>query len=440
MAKVQHFFCLLYIILFAVAPTINRASAQPGGAAYYRDMTYDENIKTVQLYVKGWELSYPILELGSNEELIFSFDDLDGDVKNYQYTIIHCNADWTRSTLFQSDYLDGFYENPLDNYRLSFNTFVPYTHYSLTIPGYDLNIKLPGNYVLKVYEDFDQEKVVLTRRFMVSEPGVVIHAQVHQPRHAAYHKISHQVSFNVIHPELQVRDPHSELYVRVMQNGRKDKSLSDIKPMYIRSREVVYEDDEKLVFQAGNEFRNFDTKNIRYQTEFIRNIDFADGLYHVELHPSRSREYTRYFSHHDINGKFLIRNEEGRNPSVDADYVMVYFTLPWDVPFDNGDVYVIGELSDWNFHENNQMTYNHSRKAYELTMLLKQGYYNYQFAFLEEGASVANTSIFEGDFRETENDYLIMVYHRAPGSRFDRLVGTKRINSRGEGAPRRSLF
>jgi len=183
------------------------------------------------------------------------------------------------------------------------------------------------------------------------------------------------------------------------------------------------------VFPAGNEFRNFDTKSTRYLTEFIRSIEFSGGINHVELHTSQPRQFSRYFSHHDINGRFLIRNEEGRNPSYDADYVMVWFTLPWDVPYDNGNVYVLGALSDWNFYHWNTMIYNFETGAYELGILLKQGYYNYQFVFREDGPATADHTPFEGNFFETGNDYLIMVYHRPPGSRYDRLVGTRQVRS-----------
>ncbi len=430
MQKVQFLSYLFFTCLLIAYSFFATAAAENVGSQQYHNKVYVDNIKTVQLHVKGLELSYPVIELGSREELIFSFDDLDGDVKNYQYTIIHCNADWTRSSLFPSDYMDGFYENPLDNYQLSFNTFVSYTHYSLTIPGYDLGLKLPGNYIVKVFEDFDQDNVVLTKRFMIAESRVQIQAHVHRPRLTRFHQTGQQISINIHHPELQVANPHSELLVTVMKNGRHDNILKDIKPTYIRSSEIVYEHDNQMVFNAGNEYRNFDTKSLRYQTEFIRNVEFSEGFYHIELQPARSRGYARYFSHHDINGRFLIRNEEGRDPSTDADYVMVYFTLPWDVPYDNGDVYVLGALSDWNFYNRNRMTYNYESKAYELSMLLKQGYYNYQFVFLEDSASEADATPFEGSFFETENDYFIMVYHRLPGSRFDRLVGTQQINSR----------
>jgi hypothetical protein len=406
-------------------------AVQPSGQVIYEDYVFTDNIKTVQMHAQGREMSYPVIELGGREILVFSFDDLDGDVKNYQYTIVHCNADWTPSLLFPSDYIDGFYENPLSNYRLSFNTFVPYTHYSITLPNNDVSPKLSGNYIIKIFEDYDQEKIVLTRRFMVSESRVSIRARIHRPHLAIHYNTGQQVSFTLHYPDLPVYDPHSEFFVSVMQNGRKDNVIAGLNPRHIRAGETVYENEEKMVFPAGNEFRNFDTKSLRYQTEFIRSIDFRNGLNHVTLHPSRSRQYGRYFSHHDINGRYLIRNEEGRNPSVDADYVLVHFTLPWDVPFDNGNVYVIGALSDWNFYHYNSMAYSYDNKAYELSLLLKQGYYNYQFVFLEDGAPAGDATYFEGNFFETENDYLIKVYHRPPGSRYDRLAGIRQVNSTG---------
>jgi hypothetical protein len=422
----RHVFMVLNICLLWFIALNHPANGQ-GSRSVYEDYTFGGNIGTVQM--QNWEMSYPVIELGGTDRLTFSFDDLDGDIKNYQYTIVLCNADWTPSTLFPSDYIDGFYENRIDDYRYSFNTFVSYTHYSLTIPNNDVSLKIPGNYILKVYKDYDPDDVVITRRFMISDSRVSINARVHRPQLISDYNTAQQLSFNVVFHDLPVTDPYSELYVRVMQNGRHDNSLNRLKPIFVRPGEAVYEHEE-MIFPGGNEFRNFDIKNLRYRTEFIRAINFSGGLNHVELHPSQSRQFSRYFFHHDINGRFLVRNEAGRDPSVDADYVMVNFTLHWDVPFDDGDVYVFGDLSDWNFYDWNRMVYNYSSKAYELELLLKQGYYNYQYVFREHGSDAADATMLEGNFFETENDYFIMVYHRRPGSRYDRLVGTKQVNSR----------
>ena len=120
--------------------------AQEYGTVNY-DFVYLDNIKSVKFHVRDLYTSMPIINLGSRAQLEFSFDDLDGDFKDYRYTIVHCNADWSRSDLFDNEYLDGFPENDLDNYEFSFKTKSIYTNYRLLFPNRDLRIIKSGNYL-----------------------------------------------------------------------------------------------------------------------------------------------------------------------------------------------------------------------------------------------------------------------------------------------------
>jgi hypothetical protein len=63
-------------------------------------------------------------------------------------------------------------------------------------------------------------------------------------------------------------------------------------------------------------------------------------------------------------------------------------------------------------------------------MLLKQGYYNYVYAFLENRSQVGDLTFLEGSFWQTENEYTIYVYHRQQGDSWDQLVGVGYVNSR----------
>jgi hypothetical protein len=57
-------------------------------------------------------------------------------------------------------------------------------------------------------------------------------------------------------------------------------------------------------------------------------------------------------------------------------------------------------------------------------MLLKQGWYNYEFEFLKNGEQIGTTGPFEGNHYETENDYVVLIYYRNPRERYDRLIGS----------------
>ena len=92
-------------------------------------------------------------------------------------------------------------------------------------------------------------------------------------------------------------------------------------------------------------------------------------------------------------------------------------------------MYVSGAFNNWLFNNINLMEYNSPSGQYECTLLLKQGYYNYEYAFLKDGSTDGTASSFEGSHYETENDYMILVYYRNPQERYDRLIAVGMANS-----------
>ena len=114
---------------------------------------------------------------------------------------------------------------------------------------------------------------------------------------------------------------------------------------------------------------------------------------------------------------------------TEADYVWVYFTLPSKYKVSGGNMFVAGALSDWTFDTKSIMTYDPDKAQYQSSMLLKQGWYNYEYLFLRQGDKTAEPSVFEGNHYDTENDYLILVYYRNPRERYDRVVGSLVVNT-----------
>jgi hypothetical protein len=298
-------FSLAYLLIFYCG-CFSIVNAQNDD--YYRDgflrfenFTYVKNIKTVVLEQAGLRLSEPVLELGSNEKLILSFDDLEGDYKFYNYTLIHCNADWTPSSLLQSDYIDGFTEDRITDYKSSFNTIQSYTHYRQEIPGREVKPVLSGNYLIKVYPESHPDEPVLTRRMMVVQPRVTIDAFVHRATIVKDRDSRQEIDFTVNCKAIQVANPFQDVKVVIMQNGRWDNAITNLKPLFLKDNILDYSYDDENTFNGGNEFRTFDLRTMRIYTQYVKQILRGNDGYTVVLMPSQSRSFQRYSVENDIN-------------------------------------------------------------------------------------------------------------------------------------------
>ena len=396
----------------------------------FSDRVFDNRIKTVLLYRSGWNLSLPLLKLNSSDKLELHFDLLADEPETYYYSFVHCDRSWKESGIFPGDFLDGFPEDQIEEYRPSFNTKISYYHFKLQFPNERMNLKVSGNYIIKVYHQGEPDKPVITKRFMITEDIAVIRSNVHRPQLTEYYNTGQQIDFTVGYSRLIVNDPYRDISSFILQNGKWINSPSDLRPDFVGNNELRYNSlSTKNIFPGGNEYRYFDLKSIRYQSEFIRKIDFISPAYHAFLMPSENREFKPYFYWQDFNGKYYIAVQEGRDMDTDADYIYVYFTLPSAYEIRGGKMYVSGALSNWTFNSENLMTYDPEKAQYQCTMLLKQGWYNYEYVFLGDKETSAEPTVFEGSHYETENDYLILVYYKSPRDRYDRLIGTQLTNS-----------
>ena len=142
--------------------------------------------------------------------------------------------------------------------------------------------------------------------------------------------------------------------------------------------------------------------------------DFFRPYFHKTLKTDEIRANKRFFPYKEMNGKYSVesQDQEVRDYDTECDYVFVHFSLPMESPLVGGTVNVFGALTQWNANKGNEMTYNFDNSTYELTLLLKQGYYNFMYVYVPQGARVADHTNIEGSFWETENDYQIFVYYR----------------------------
>ena len=419
---------LIIIIILIASKTFPALSGD--NALQFTDHIFDKRIKTVQLYRQEWNLSYPIIKLNSTDKLVLHFDLIDDNPGSYSYTLIHCTKDWEKSDIFTGDYLEGFTWDEITDYKASFNTTVSYFHYSMIFPNDRIKPVLSGNYILYVYHYDDPDKPVLTRRFIISEESAKVDISIHRPQTGTGGNENQQVDFTVNLSGADITDPVRNIYSFILQNGRWNNAKRNLRADTYGSNELkINALSDKNIFRGGNEYRYFDIKSIKNSREYVQRIDYRAPNYHVLLTPSADREFKPYFYWQDFNGKYYIAVQEGRDPDVDADYVYVYFTLPAQSNLQGGRLYVSGALADWSFTDDNLMVFNPSQNWYECTMLLKQGWYNYEFVSITGKDSNGEASVFEGSHYETENDYHVLVYYRNPRERYDRLIATGSANT-----------
>ena len=399
----------------------------------YEDWVYTANIKSVLLHSANFLLSSPVIDFDTGEQLDLSFDDLDGDNKTYNYTLIHCDAYWKPSDLMQQEYLSNRFEETILSYTFSAGTAQHYTHYTWTFPNTNMSISKTGNYLLKVYVAGAKDKPVFTRRLMVFSSKVSIKANVHQAAGADDYMNKQEVDFSVLYTSNYNIPQLNDLKVVVQQNNRWDNAIYNMQPIYIKPNEFSYDyDDGTNTFDGGNEYRAAIFKNFKFITTGTDKI-YRDSLnnWQVKLLPDEVKTFKRYFESQDMNGRFLITVEERDSSLIDVvgEYAKVHFKFPFEFPMTEGDFYILGNLTDNHFTKENKMTFNYFTKMYEGELYLKQGYYDYMYVFLPDGKTAAQTNQIEGDHWETENDYTIYVYHKQLGTYYDQLICVQKFNS-----------
>ena len=398
---------------------------------------YDDKVKTVQLYAYGEQTKEPLVGIDNMMgQLKLSFDVLSNDAEVLSYTFIHCSNYWQPTDIQRIMYIDGFESDYIENYSFSLNTLVDYVHYELVFPNANMRPLLSGNYLLIVYsnDELTEDNILFTQRFMVLDEKAVFEVRI--PRYANQLDLSdthQQLDVRVIMPDMSMTNMQKFAHLTVRQNGRWDNAVEQLSPTYIYPDYISYENNSSLVFEACNQYRRFNTSNLKFQSGNIAYIRQLDPYFLVAIEDCYPRARKPFVTHEDINGeKFVYIEGENYDNATEADYVLTDFFFSYDPPFTHEDVYLLGALSDWQLDENNRMQYDYEVKGYRCNMLLKQGYYNFMIVTADKAQDkprVAHTDITEGNFWETQNIYRLYFYYYNMLSGYDELIGYATVNA-----------
>lgn len=391
--------------------------------------------------IDGQMLQRPCLTLsddmiGDGQVLEISFDQLSHETHAYSYTLVHLNADGTPSSLSQNEYIRGFNSLDITDYEHSFNTQQLYTHYRFTFPSDDMQPLLSGNYALLIYEDGRREDVRLSVMIRIAEPTVSIRPTLRSNTDIEYAGRYQQLDIDLLLQGTRVVSP-DEITLCVEQNGRTDNRAFAVRPTYVEPDRLRWVNCKPLIFEGGNEYQHFDIASEYFMGNNIDRITFdhQEQAYHALLFTSENRAAAPYLTEPDMDGQFVVNRERTDDDDTEADYMWVYFTLPAEQPWLDGAVYLLGDAWQNAFTPANRMHYDEQQQAYVCRTLLKQGGYQWQYAFLTKqgrlskgtGLSGATLQRTEGSHWQTGNTYRIYIYHRPFGSRYDRLIGVEEL-------------
>jgi len=397
------------------------------------DQIFDHAIHTVLVHPIGNPTGIPVIGLNEGSPLLISFDDFKASYQNYYYSIELMNENWESVPLSPFDYTRGFSQNKITNFSISSIAIQPYYHYELSLPNENCRPTKSGNYIIKVFKDGNLNELVFTSRFYVTEGTANVFATVQEPFDGAISQTHQKVQVNVDVKKINYFQPGS-LIIQVIQNTRYQDAIKVKEPSFIRGNNVEYNSERDLIFPAGKEFRWLDLQSLRLQTDRIFKFENADQGTKVILKPDLSRANTAYYTFKDLNGSFVISNTESLQSENQNDYAMVQFTyIPKDgIPYMGETLYLSGALTGNNLNKESAMQFNAKKGLYEKSLLLKQGYYSYQYILRNQNTPQPMQDFMEteGDHWETENNYTILVYYTQAGAQYPSLVGFSTINSK----------
>jgi len=395
------------------------------------DAVYKDNIKAVRLHMYGDQQSLPVYNMNSIDLLELHFDDLDANVKSYYYSLQLCDYNWDPVDISPFLYLKGFTQQRITTYRYSSIALTRYTHYQAILPDKNTSIILSGNYLLKVFLDGDTSKLAFTRRLLVLDQKASISGRIFQPFTPQLYRTHQRIQFIANITGLDAFSAAQQIKVVILQNNRWDNALQDIPPTIARANSLEYSTENNCIFPGGKEWRWLDLRSFKLQSDRVERADYKKTSTDIYMFPDADRTAQRYMYFMDLNGMYSIGTYETINPYWQGDFATVHFSLvaPNKIPYADKDIYLAGQLTNYEFNDKTKMVFNAEKGMYECTAFLKQGYYNYTYIAVDKKDPSQRRDL-EGDYWETENSYTILMYYRSFTDRSDQLIGLSRISSR----------
>ncbi|MGE5108788.1 MAG: hypothetical protein ACM3H8_14690, partial [Sphingobacteriales bacterium] len=281
----------------------------------------------------------------------------------------------------------------------------------------------------KVFLNGDESKIAFTKRILVVNNRVGINAEIQQPLNSQLMHTHHKIQFSLETSQLKITNPRQEIKVVLLQNYRWDNAIQNIQPTFTRGNVLEYNGENDCVFAANREWRWLNLTSFRLQSERVDSAHYTNKSTEIFVKPDGDRKKLTYYYYRDFDGMYMLGGGlDNLNPYWQGDYARVRFTYvpPLNQPFRDKELYLYGELTNYELNDSSKMQFNGEKGVYEGTGFLKNGYYDYSYALKDK---TGKFELIDNNFWETENQYTILVYYHPFGGRSDELVGISKLNT-----------
>ncbi len=419
-----------HLITFIIVITLAQNAGLNAKEILYRDAIYDLKVSSILIKQTGTDERFAMLNLTGGNTLSMSFDMLESTNDYFQYTIEHCDKDWKPSGLNINDYISGNQFEQIEQFKFSSNTYKQYTHYEFLFPSGKMKPRIAGNYILKVYRNFDETDLLFTRRILIINNVLKLSGTVRSATSANFRFTHQEIDFVVEANGFSIPNPFNDLHAFIFKNYSWMHCSEMLKPQFSNSNTYTFNYEKENVINGVNEMRFFDVRGLRTFASGVKSkyFDTSKNQAAVNLFEDNNRGSITYLFWQDNNGKTVYGNRDLPNIANSEDYLLVNFSLLNSPLFDaKTEVYLLGEFNDWQIDTRYKMQKN-AQGNYTLQSNLKQGYYNYLYA-TKGNDGKPDFSITEGMHQETENDYRVLVYHKNQFLRYDELLGFMFLNT-----------
>ena len=368
-------------------------------------------VKSIKVKSEGHLKSNFIFD--KNDVININFDILGKKKDDYYYTITHCDYKWNSSNISKFEYVEGFDDTRISDYFFSQNTFQSYTNFNFQIPNQSLNIKIDGNYIIRVFDHNHNQ--IFERKIIIKNKiynGIINITRSKEIKDSPYSQ-NLQVTFTNLDNVIFNSTSDYKLLI-VKNNNLKSSKIFSIPRLQTGSK-LFY---DNLKFEGGTEYLYFDSKNILLTSNEIRQVDF-EKIYNTKLYTDFQESiYTRQ---PDLNGTFIL-NANCLQKNICADYSNVIFSLRTNKNYEN-DIFIIGEFNNNILSEKYKMK-KEAKNYYTGDIVLKQGLYNYKYV-----VKTKNGFKELSNFWQTENNYKAILYEKKITDRYYKIIGFGENNS-----------